>query len=410
MHITNQEQLRKQKRKLSLIFTLILFAVITGLQVIFLIGRYLEYSNREFRKIEDEIFPRRKMMETIISGNMMENIPPMSMGMNPGKWWKLRWWNMIVYNHQQNRILSSSLGDDELTKELLHNIIPQKQQQWTIIYNKNKFLFVKDPIVSGNQSFFLMPVQMGMSDLIRDIFLFVLFFWICSLVFYRVIYRFVGRIFIPIEENIKDMEQFIFNAWHELKTPLSVIKSYLELSLAKKQYQNAINESIKEVDKMNNLLDVLINTSLVHQETEKQQINIEEETKYILSQYTQLLKEKNINVSIKTINSGMCTANKWHFHMLVSNLISNAIKYNKKGGKITITIDTWMWKIQDTGIGIPNKDQEKIFDRFYQVGNIRNKDWFGIWLALVKKIIEIYSRKISVYSQEKKGTTFIIKF
>jgi signal transduction histidine kinase len=65
------------------------------------------------------------------------------------------------------------------------------------------------------------------------------------------------------------MEQFIFNAGHELKTPLSVIKSYLQLALAKKQYKKSINESIKEVDKMNNLLDALINLSVIHQETEK---------------------------------------------------------------------------------------------------------------------------------------------
>jgi len=74
MHITNQEQLKKQKRKLSVIFTLILFAVVTGLQIIFLIGRYLDYANREIQNLENEIFPRHQIQQ-----NMMGTVPPMPM-------------------------------------------------------------------------------------------------------------------------------------------------------------------------------------------------------------------------------------------------------------------------------------------------------------------------------------------
>jgi len=96
--------------------------------------------------------------------------------------------------------------------------------------------------------------------------------------------------------------------------------------------------------------------------------------------------------------------------MLLGNLVSNAIKYNKKWGKVTITISDWLLKIQDTGIGIPAKEIEKIFDRFYQVGNVRNQEWSGIGLSLVKKIVDMYGWNISVQSKEKQGTTFMIKF
>ncbi|AHB40919.1 Sensor histidine kinase [candidate division SR1 bacterium RAAC1_SR1_1] len=406
MHITNQEQLKRQKRKLSILFTIILFAVVTGLQIIFLMGRYIDYSNREIQSLENEVFPRHKQMQNI----MTENMPPMPMFGKEGRGRRLKGGNVILYNHAQNNIVASSLGDEELTNELVQELLKQPSNQGSLFYNKSRFLFVKDEILSGNQSFFLMPVQMGIPDIVRDILLFILFFGVLSILFYRVIYWFVGKIFLPIEENIQDMEQFIFNAGHELKTPLSVIKSHLQLALAKKQYQKPIDESVKEIDKMNTLLDALVNISVIHQETQKETIDISQEVEYIISQYNQHAKKNKIIVTVENIDSCNVIANREHLHMLVSNLLSNAIKYNKPGGKIHITIASGELHIKDTGVGISAKDTEKVFDRFYQVGNVRNQEGFGIGLALVKKIVDMYGWKIELISKENIGTTFIIRF
>ncbi|HCY21412.1 TPA: hypothetical protein DIC40_06265 [Patescibacteria group bacterium] len=86
MHITNQEQLKRQKRKLSILFTIILFAVVTGLQIIFLMGRYIDYSNREIQSLENEVFPRHKQMQNI----MTENMPPMPMFGKEGRGRRLK--------------------------------------------------------------------------------------------------------------------------------------------------------------------------------------------------------------------------------------------------------------------------------------------------------------------------------
>lgn len=409
MHITNQEQLKRQKRKLSIIFTLILFAVVTSLQIIFLMGRYLDYSNREIQNLENEVFPKH-MIENISSENMPWNQPPMPMFGKEWRWRRLKWWNVIVYNAQQNIIISSSLWDEELTKELLQELQKQEDIKWKISYNKNKFLFVKWLTNSGNQSFFLFPLQMSISDIVRDSLLFILFFAFLSILFYRVIYWFVGKLFIPIEENIQDMEQFIFNAGHELKTPLSVTKSHLQLALAKKQYKKSIDASIQEIDKMNDLLEALINLSVIHQEAEKENIDIAQEVDYLAAQYTPKAKKNKISINIKNNKSFSVITNRGHLNMLISNLLSNAIKYNKKAGKIEIIIDSWSLNIKDTGIWISPKDVEKIFDRFYQVGSVRNQEWFWIWLALVKKIVDMYGWKIDVFSQENIGTTIRIRF
>jgi len=98
--------------------------------------------------------------------------------------------------------------------------------------------------------------------------------------------------FVPIEENMKDMEQFIFNAGHELKTPLSVIKSHLQLALAKKQYKKPIDESIKEVNKMNILLDSLVNLSVIQYDENKESLEVVQEVEGVVSQYMQIAKSK----------------------------------------------------------------------------------------------------------------------
>lgn len=410
MHITNQEQLKRQKRKLSLIFTLILFAVVTSLQIIFLVGRYLDYSNREIQNLENEIFPRHIIQQNMMSESMIWTVPPMQMFGKESRWRRLKWGNIISYNPQKNLIISSSLWDEEFTRELLQELLKKEETKWTIFYNKNKFLFLKDTTNSGIQSFFLVPIHMQISDVIRDGILFILFFWFLSVLFYRLIYRFVGKLFVPIEENIQDMEQFIFNAWHELKTPLSVTKSHLQLALAKKQYKKSIDASIQEIDKMNNLLEALINLSVIHQEAEKENIDIAQEVDYLAAQYAPRAKKNKISLNIKNNKSFSIIANRGHFNMLISNLLSNAVKYNKKWGKIEIVIDAWSLIIKDTGIWIFPKDIEKIFDRFYQVGGVRNQEWFGIWLALVKKIVDIYWWKITCKSEENTGTIFEIRF
>lgn len=409
MHITNQEQLNKQKRKLSMWFTFILFVIVLFLQVVFLIWRYLNYSNRNIQSLENDVFKKHKQWENIISEKVW-NLPQMPMFEKEWRWRRLKWWNVIVYNSKQNVILSSSLWDEEFSRELLQQLLKEKDSRWKISYNKSKFLFVKWTINAENQSFFLFPLQIGISDVIKDILLFILFLSILSVLFYRVIYWFVWRLSIPIQENIQDMEQFIFNAWHELKTPLSVTKSHLQLALVKKQYKDPIDASIKEIDKMNTLLDTLINLSVLNQETEKNLIDVSQEVENIVTQYSEQIQKNKISINIKKNNICFITANKWHVNMLISNILSNAIKYNKKGWSVEIEINSWILIIKDTGVGIEKKEIDNIFDRFYQVGNVRNQDWFGIGLALVKKIVDIYWWKITTISQEKKWTTFEIRF
>lgn len=410
MHITSQQQLKKQRRKLSLIFTFILFFVVSWIQVLFLIGKYIDYSHKEFLRLEGNLMPRWRMVEMISSWNMMGRIPPTPMFEWEERWRRLRWWNMILYSVAQNRILSSSIGDDDLTQEIVQKLLDEDDKQWSISYNNNMFLFIKQTFTWGNIWLYLIPAQISVANVIRDILLFVLFFWICSIVFYYIIHWFVGKVFLPIQENMQDMEQFIFNAGHELKTPLSVIKSHLQLALIKKQYKKPIDESIKEINKMNSLIESLVNLSTIKIDINKENIEIGQEVDSIVDQYNQIANKHKITIKIKKESEYIVFANRWYVDMLIANLISNAIKYNKPKWNIEVKLSQWELSIKDTWVGIPKKEINKIYDRFYQIWNVRNQEWFGIWLSLVKKIVDMYGWKIEIISEENKGTTIAIKF
>jgi signal transduction histidine kinase len=101
--------------------------------------------------------------------------------------------------------------------------------------------------------------------------------------------------------------------------------------------------------------------------------------------------------------------NKQYFYILFSNILKNAIRYNKKWGSVIITLDANKIKIKDTWIWIKKDDLNNIFDRFFMSTSSRNNEWNGIWLSLVKKIADIYSIKIYVKSEEWKWSEFSIE-
>jgi two-component system phosphate regulon sensor histidine kinase PhoR len=110
------------------------------------------------------------------------------------------------------------------------------------------------------------------------------------------------------------------------------------------------------------------------------------------------------------IKSIKIKAHKDYLYIFLSNIIWNAIKYNKKDWKIDISYKVSELTIQDTGVWIDKKDLPKIFDRFYKADKSRNSEWFGIWLSLVKNIADLYKWKIGFESKDWEGTKVKIKF
>lgn len=217
--------------------------------------------------------------------------------------------------------------------------------------------------------------------------------------------------------------EFSANVSHELKSPLTSISGYAEL------IKNGMvkDEDIKKFsgiifDEAGQMLRLIENIILISKLDEKPELKCEEEVSIketideILDLYKGKIDAKNLSVEChieeglkKNVPLGMLSE-------LYRNLISNAIKYNKDGGKIIISAekrgDNIISKITDTGIGLEKDEIPRIFERFYMVdkGRNRNTNSTGLGLAIVKHIVEDMGGTIDVMSTVGEGTTFKVIF
>ncbi len=237
-------------------------------------------------------------------------------------------------------------------------------------------------------------------SILLDMLIYLLGAIVLSLGVYAISYRFVDSTLSPVEKSMEQMEQFVHNAGHELKTPLSVIKSSLELMRLKKNYDEGISESIEELDRMNGLIQALISLSTMGESDNSESINMSEIFEKLEKNYREKLDEKHIALEIITKKLPTIKANREYTEILFSNLLGNAIKYNREAGSITVTIEAKKITIQDTGIGIEKENIGKVFDRFYQEEETRSVNSFGIGLSLVARITSLYRWQASIESEK----------
>lgn len=222
------------------------------------------------------------------------------------------------------------------------------------------------------------------------------------------------------EDKLK--QEFIANASHELKTPITSITGFSEILLmnedkfddASKKYLKIIN---KESNRMTNIINDMLYLSNLRQHKgeaiEVEDINIKELVESVLTEFESKISKQNITV-INEINTVHIESNYQMLKHIVSNIIENAIKYNKENGTITLSCinkkNTVSLIIKDTGIGMDSKNLDKIFDRFYREDESHNrkKKGSGLGLNIVKQISEIINAKISVESEIDKGSKFTI--
>lgn len=212
--------------------------------------------------------------------------------------------------------------------------------------------------------------------------------------------------------------EFFANASHELKSPLTSIIGYQQMIkegilTQPDEIKDATMHTIKEAKRMNDLIVEMLDLSRLELKEKKDltDINIKNIIEDIVSSYSFQIDEKKIDVKMNLsdvtlkINQGDC-------EKLFSNLISNAIKYNKDNGKIIINLTRKYFSIEDTGIGIESCNFEKIFKRFYRVDKARSKDLggTGLGLSIVKHVCQNYGFNINVKSNLGEGSTFIIYF
>lgn len=309
--------------------------------------------------------------------------------------------NFFLYERENGKILFSPRKDDELYNSILQAVQPKIQErEISFEFNDSEYFFLNTPITKDISAVFFTESRMTPESMLLDILMYLMGAILLSLGVYIVSSRFVHDTLAPVEENIEQMEQFIHNAGHELKTPISVIKSSLELMRLSKNYNEGITESIEELDRMDNLIQALIGLSTTDNLSSSESVDIGEICEKIQKSYGEKLKEKDIALQIITKKPLHIQANGEYTEIFLGNLLSNAIKYNRENGRITITIDQKSITIQDTGIGIAKENIGKVFDRFYKEDEMRTNDSFGIGLSLVQRIASLYRWSIKVESEK----------
>ncbi|PQZ59620.1 two-component sensor histidine kinase [Bacillus sp. MYb209] len=207
----------------------------------------------------------------------------------------------------------------------------------------------------------------------------------------------------------KTRKEFISGVSHELKTPLSVIRSFAEgiqdgVSKDTTYYTNVI---LEETDNMNRLIVEMLELAKLESGTYKLEMSTFSIGELIQQVYTKLLfsmEEKHLQVDIHADSSLFVKANRSRIEQVVVNLLSNAIRYTPDGEKIHVSVvemeDTVKIEIENTGNPIPEESLEKIWDRFYRLDASRSRHTggTGLGLSIVKNILDLHRAEYGVYN------------
>jgi signal transduction histidine kinase len=230
-----------------------------------------------------------------------------------------------------------------------------------------------------------------------------------------VVFRAVRRQF----KQSQQQQNFIMALTHELKTPIAVAKLNLETlqkhKLSEEQQQQLISNTLQEAGRLNTLCNNLLLTSKIEAgeymlTTEK--IDLAELVTESVNDFKIRFPKRNIKLSLG--NDIYLTGDRLLLQMAINNLLENAIKYSGKEGKIYVDLtgnNTIKLLIKDEGKGIPDDEKDKIFNKFYRIGNLHTKEakGTGLGLYLTKKIVEQHNGNIIVTDNTPHGSIFEIK-
>ncbi len=227
---------------------------------------------------------------------------------------------------------------------------------------------------------------------------------------------------INIINNAQLRQEFTANVSHELKTPLTAISGYAELigngMTGKEDTIRFSNEIHSNANRLLSLINDIIKLSELDEadhQMEMEKIDLYKLAENCVQMMQVTAEKQGIRLTLQG-ESAMVMANKGLMDEVFYNLCSNAIRYNKPGGSVTVTVGTKderpFLSVADTGIGIPKECQERVFERFYRVDKSRSKSTggTGLGLAIVKHIVAQHNAALHLDSELGEGTTIEIVF
>lgn len=223
-----------------------------------------------------------------------------------------------------------------------------------------------------------------------------------------------------VKQAERTRSEFFANASHELKTPLTAIKGFNDV-VAMTADQDSVKQLSQKIDHETVRLTALINDMLALSRLEVSAEPVYETTDFaavcneVCEEIKPLADQRNVTVSVHGEGSGVVGAE--HLHTIVKNLAENAVRYNRDGGSVDVSIATddggkTVLTVADTGIGISEEHQPHVFERFYRVNASRSRETggTGLGLAIVKHIASLYGAQIKLTSKLGYGTMVTVTF
>lgn len=218
-------------------------------------------------------------------------------------------------------------------------------------------------------------------------------------------------------------QEFVSNVSHELKTPLTSMKVLADSLLMQEDvplelYQEFMADIAAEIDRENKIITDLL--SLVKLDKTKGELNISavdinELLELIMKRLRPIAAKQDVELTLESVRPVTAEVDEVKLTLAFSNLVENAVKYNREHGFVHVTVDAdhqfFTLQVADSGIGIPESDYEHIFERFYRVDKSHSREigGTGLGLAITRSVILMHRGAISVQSKEGEGTTFTVR-
>lgn len=325
---------------------------------------------------------------------------------------------VIRFDSDMNITSVYNYSDDDLTSEDIVNITKQYNKSYSRLEQINLFSAKYVLLMNPRNELIIINIEDINAKLVLSAQVSILIFVLIELLTVYIVKMLTNWLIRPVEEAFLKQKQFIFDASHELKTPLSVIMTSAECLSKNPKETKWLDNIQSETERMNKLVLDLLNLAKYDNSYENRVLSVIDLSKLVeksVLTFESLIYDKGLNlkyhidqdVNFKCVDSEM--------KQLVEILVDNAIKHAYD--KSTITVDLIKKKdeislvVKNRGDKIPKEEQSKIFERFYRSDNSRNRNEnrFGLGLAIAKNIVLSHNGKI--YVECKNGyTSFISTF
>ncbi len=218
-------------------------------------------------------------------------------------------------------------------------------------------------------------------------------------------------------------QEFVSNVSHELKTPITSIRVLADSLMSMEEapielYREFLSDISDEIDRESTIIEdllTLVRLDKSNMELKVGQVSINEMLEMVLKRLRPLAQKRNIELVLESFRPVVAEIDEVKLALAVTNLVENAIKYNVDDGWVRVSLNAdhnfFYVKVQDSGLGIPEEAQSKVFERFYRVDKARSRETggTGLGLAITYSVIQLHHGAIKLYSKEGEGSTFTVR-